>query len=92
MNRLARVLSSIGAGVFGFIVGALFLMPAGCNDVGGVPSWERCTSAFGLAAFSVEDLGLESTLDILIPVVAGLLVALATWALIGVGGPPPDGG
>ena len=71
------------AGVAALLVAFLFLMPWGCADVGGVSSWERCTSAMGTPAFSVEDWGLDSNLNILIPVVSGLLVAIVTWWLGG---------
>lgn len=63
------------------MVAFLLGMAWGCADVGGVSSWERCTSAMGTPAFSVEDWGLDSTLNILIPVVSGLLVGFVTWWL-----------
>lgn len=69
------------AGVVAFLVAFLFLMAWGCGDVGGVSSWERCATAMGTPAFSVEDWGLDASLNILIPVVAGLLVGIVTWWL-----------
>jgi hypothetical protein len=72
---------SVLAGVVAFLAAFLFLMPWGCGDVGGVSSWERCTSAMGTPAFSVEDWGLDLSLSILIPLVSGLLVAVVTWWL-----------
>lgn len=57
----------------------LFLTPAGCNEVGGVPSWERCTTILGTPAFSVEDLGLDNTFDILPPLIIGVLVGVVAW-------------
>lgn len=85
MDRLTRTLGSIFTGVLGLVAGYMFLMPSGCDDEGGVPSWERCTSAMGLPAFSVEDLGLDATWNILIPLLAGVVVGVVTWKLIGVG-------
>jgi NhaP-type Na+/H+ or K+/H+ antiporter len=66
-------------GVVAFLVAFLFLMAWGCGDVGGVSSWERCRSAMGTPAFSVEDWGLDASLNALIPVVLGLLVGIVTW-------------
>lgn len=80
MKVTSRRLPSVLAGVVAFLVACLFLMPWGCGD-GEVSSWERCTSAMGTPAFSVEDWGLDSNLNILIPVVSGLLVAIVTWRL-----------
>jgi NhaP-type Na+/H+ or K+/H+ antiporter len=57
----------------------LFLVPAGCNDIGGVSSWQRCVSAMGTPAFSVEDWGLDATLNVLSPLLIGIAVGLITW-------------
>ena len=83
MKVTSRRWVSALAGVAALLVAFLFLMPWGCGDVGEVSSWERCTSAMGTPAFSVEDWGLDSNLNILIPVVSGLLVAIVTWWLGG---------
>lgn len=74
----ARLVSLILAAVA--TVGAyLFLVPAGCNDVGGVSSWQRCTSVMGTPAFSVEDWGVDATLNVLSPLLIGVAVGLVTW-------------
>lgn len=87
MERPARVAASIISGVIALIGSFLFLTPTGCDDRGGVPSWERCTSALGLPAFSVEDLGLDNTFDILIPLLIAGIVGWAVWAATGLSGP-----
>jgi hypothetical protein len=81
MTVTSRRLLSVLAGVVVFAAAFLFVMPWGCADVGGVSSWEHCTSAMGTPAFSFEDWGLDSSLNILIPVVSGLLVGIGTWWL-----------
>lgn len=86
MDRVTRSVASVILAVLGFVAALLFLTPSGCNDVGGVPSWERCTSMMGLPAFSVEDLGLDPTFNILIPAISGLAVGLLTWWLTGLAG------
>lgn len=67
------------AGVAAFVLAFLFLMPRSCLDVGGVSSWERCSSAIGTPAFSVEDWGLDSDLNVLIPILSGVLVGTVAW-------------
>lgn len=79
MSATSRRWLSVLAAVVVFVVAFLFLMPWGCADVGGVSSWDRCTSAMGTPAFSVEDWGLDSNLNALIPFVLGLLVGIVTW-------------
>jgi hypothetical protein len=37
----------------------------------------------GTPAFSVEDFGLDNTLDVIPPMLVGLLVGLITWWLLG---------
>lgn len=86
MERPARVAASLISGVIALVGSFLVLTPAGCNDVGGVPSWERCTSTVGLPAFSVEDLGLDATLNILIPLLIAFLVGWLVWAATGMSG------
>jgi hypothetical protein len=82
MKVTSRRLLSALVGVAALLVAFLFLMPWGCADVE-VSSWERCTSAMGTPAFSVEDWGLDSNLNVLIPVVSGLLFSIVTWWLGG---------
>jgi hypothetical protein len=67
MKATSRRLLSALAGVASLLAAFLFLMPWGCGD-GEVSSWKRCTSAIGTPAFSVEDWGLDTNLNILIPV------------------------
>lgn len=86
MERPARVAASVISGVIALVASFLLAMPSGCNDVGGVPSWERCTSALGLPAFSVEDLGLDATLNILIPLLIAVVVGWVVWAATGLSG------
>jgi hypothetical protein len=83
MEGLSRTVASVLAGGIAFAGAFYFLMPAGCDDVGGVPSWERCTSLGGTPAFSLSDLGLPNQFDILIPLFAFALVASITWLLLG---------
>lgn len=87
MERPARVVASIISAVIAAVASFLVLVPTGCDDVGGVPSWERCTSALGLPAFSVEDLGLDATLNILIPLLMAVVVGWVVWAATGLSGP-----
>ena len=81
MSATSRRWLSVLAGVVAFLATFFFLMPWGCADVGGVSSWERCTTAIGTPAFSVEDWGLDSNLNILIPVFSGLVVGFGAWLL-----------
>ena len=70
------------AGFAAAIAYFVFLTPSGCNEGGGTTSWERCTSLLGTPAFSVVDFGLDATLDVVPPVLIGLLVGLITWWLL----------
>jgi hypothetical protein len=58
----------------------LFVYPRSCLDIGGVPSWQRCSTVVGSPALSMTDLGWDASLDpvvlILIPALVGLLVWL----------------
>ena len=83
MERLPRKLTSVTIGVIAFVASYLFLFPSGCVDISGVSSWERCTTAIGTPAFSLTDWGLDNKLDILMPLVAGVLAGLVTWWLLG---------
>lgn len=88
--RARHAVASVVAGLLGTLVSFPFLVPSGCNDVDGVPSWERCISFVGTPAFSVEDFGWDNTLDVLQPLLAGLLVALVTWWILSVVRQEPD--
>ena len=79
MTATSRRWLPVVAGLAAAIAAFLALMPWGCVDVDGVPSWERCTSALGTPAFSVEDWGFDSSLNILVPVVALLVVGFVAW-------------
>jgi hypothetical protein len=83
MGRTARILITVVASVLAFVAVVLFVFPSGCQDLGGVPSWERCTTYLGTPAFSVEDFGWGSELNIVVPLVATALVAVGTWWLLG---------
>lgn len=74
-----RWLSVVAGGVV-FLVALLSLMAWGCADVGGALSWERCTSA--MARLLGRGLGLDSNVNILIPVVSGLVVGIGAWWLV----------
>ncbi len=83
MEALPRTVISLLAGGIAFAGAFYYLMPAGCDDVGGVPSWGRCTSLGGTPAFSLSDLGLPNQFDILIPLIAFAVVASVVWLLLG---------
>ena len=71
-------------GIVAFVGGFVFSMPMGCDDVGGVPSWERCTSAMGTPAFSpAEDFGLPFFADLLVPLVLAASMAGLMWWISG---------
>lgn len=79
------------AGVVATVVSFLFLVPSGCTEEAGVPSWEQCTSFLGTPAFSVEDFGWDGTLNVLQPILVGLLVGLIIWWLSGPSRSSDDG-
>lgn len=83
MGRLARIIGSAVAGFVALVLTFLFLMPWGCNDVGGVPSWERCITYMDTPAFSVEDLGLTAGFNLLVPLLLAAVVGSVTWILLG---------
>jgi len=83
MDRPTRTIASVTVGALAMVGWFLLLTPSGCNEEGGVSSWERCTSWLGTPAFSVEDFGLDNTLDVIAPLLVGLLVGLITWWLLG---------
>jgi NhaP-type Na+/H+ or K+/H+ antiporter len=83
MDRLPRKLTSVTIGVVAFVGSYLFLFPSGCDDIGGVSSWERCITAIGTPAFSLTDWGLDNKFDILIPLVVGVLAGVVTRWLLG---------
>ena len=83
MDGLPSKLTSVAIGVAAFIGGYVSVFPSGCTDEGGVSSWERCTSLIGTPAFSLTDWGLDNQLDILIPLVVGVLAGGITWWLLG---------
>ncbi len=68
----------------------ILFMPMGCDDVGGVPSWERCTSMAGLPAFSLKDFQLNAAWDILLPLAAGFFAAGLVWFLTGLASQEPN--
>ena len=92
MDRTTKISASVIAGVVAAIVYFLFLTPSSCSDIGGVPSWERCTSWLEMPAFSVEDFGLNATLNVIPPVLVGILVGLITWWLLDLYRPEDIGG
>lgn len=82
MSRRTRMLASVILGVVALVGAYVFLFPSGCDDVAGVPSWERCTTLVGTPAFSLTDWGLDNKFDILIPLVVGVLVGGLAWSLL----------
>lgn len=81
MDRLTKTVASVITGVVATVVSFLFLVLAACNDVGGVPSWERCTSFLRTPVFSVEDFGWDGVFNLIQPVLVGLIVGSITWWL-----------
>ena len=81
MVGLSRGLASLVVAFAVFVALYLFVMPQSCIDLGGVPSWERCTTIIHRPAFSLEDWGLGSQFNGLIPVVPGVLAGYAAWRL-----------
>jgi hypothetical protein len=73
LGYLARAVLSLAAGV----TLVLAVSTYGCDDVGGVPSWERCHSF--LSNSTIEWWGLLS----LVPLVAGVGLGGAVWWLLG---------
>ncbi len=83
MSPTSRSWFAAVAGIVAFLLAYLFLMAWSCNDVGGVPSWQRCSSVMGTPGFSVEDWGLDNDLNTLIPIVPGVVVGVGVWWLSG---------
>lgn len=82
MDTLPRGLISTIVGVIVFALAVVFLLPTGCNEQGGVPSWERCTTMMGTPAFSVNDFGFANQFDILIPLGLAFLTGVITWFVV----------
>jgi hypothetical protein len=78
-----RKLTSVAIGVAAFIGSYVLIFPSGCADVGGMSSWERCTTVIGTSAFSLTDWGLDNKFDILIPLVVAVFAGGVTWWLLG---------
>lgn len=85
MTKLPRKLTAVIIGLIAFVGGFMFLLPQGCEEELGVPSWERCNTWMGGPALSVSDLGLAHEFDILIPLAVGVLAGGLTWWLLGLG-------
>lgn len=83
MARTRRRLYSVVAGFVAAIVYFYALVPSGCNDGGGMSSFERCITYLGTPAFSVEDWGWNNSLDVIPPLAVGLIVGFFTWWLLG---------
>jgi hypothetical protein len=81
-DPLPRGLISTIVGVIVFALAVMFAFPTGCADVGGVPSWERCTTMMGTPAFSLSDFGLANQWDILIPLALAVVAGLITWFVV----------
>jgi hypothetical protein len=79
MERRTRIIISVIAGVVATVGSFPFLVPAGCSEEAGVPSWEQCTSLLGTPVFSVADFGWDGTLDVIQPILVGFVVGLFVW-------------
>jgi hypothetical protein len=74
-----RLVLSILAGVTSLFL----LVPSGCNDVGGVPSWERCTSLLGLPTPLLgEVLGLGGLWDVILPFALAVIISVMIWLVL----------
>ena len=71
-----RILIAAAVGVVAF----LGTMVGNCDDVGGVPTWERCDTWLSTPAFVDWPSGI---LDLIVPLALGAATALAAWWLLG---------
>lgn len=71
-----RIVLSIWAGIATF----LGTMVAGCDAIGGVSTWERCSTWLGTPAFVEWPNGL---LDVVIPLLLAVFVGVGAWWLLG---------
>ena len=85
MDRITRTVASVVTGLAATVAYYLFVLPSGCNDGGGVPSWERCITVMGTPAFSVEDFGWSNDLDGIPLILIGLVIGSITWWALGAG-------
>lgn len=68
---IVRIVLSSGLGVLTFVS----TVAAQCDDIGGVPTWERCTTWLGTPAFVEWPSGVLE----LVPLILGISVGLASW-------------
>jgi hypothetical protein len=73
--NVIRIVLAVWVGIGTF----LGTMVAGCDDVGGVPTWERCTTWLGTPALIDWP---DGTLDLVIPLLLGSLVGGGVWWLL----------
>lgn len=71
-----RVLLSAVTGIIGFLA----TTGGTCDDVGGVPTWDRCTSWLGTPLLVDWPSGIA---DVLIPLGIGLAIGASVWWLFG---------
>jgi hypothetical protein len=68
------------------LVALLVILPSGCNDVGGVPDWERCWSFLGNPTLEWRG-GSWTPWKVLYPLLAPLVlsagVGFVAWRLVG---------
>jgi hypothetical protein len=76
VKKVVRFLITAAVGVVTF----LGTMGATCDDIGGVPTWERCDTWLGTPAFVDWPSGI---LDLIIPLAPGTTLGLAAWWLLG---------
>lgn len=74
------------------LIALLAIIPYGCDDIGGVPDWERCWSFLGNPTLEWRG-GSWTPWKILYPILAPLLLSTAVgmlaWRVVG---PPPAAG
>jgi hypothetical protein len=74
LRTFLRSLSSVTSG----LLTVLATVTYGCNDVGGVPDWERCTSFLGNPIIEWEGVWFY-----LVPLLFGFAVGLLVWWSLG---------
>jgi hypothetical protein len=70
-----RIVLSGAVGLLGF----LGTMTARCDDIGGVPTWERCTTWLGTPTFVAWPSG---ALDVITPLIFGVIVGSVSWWML----------
>lgn len=85
----------VALGCVAGLVALLVALPSGCNDVGGVPDWERCRSYLGNPTLEWRGGSMEpwkSLYPILAPVLLSAVVGVLAWRAVGPRTSDPSGG